>query len=76
MDNTLYHHGIDSILFHCLTHEEAKVFLNDSHEGVWVGHLFGLSIAQIVLRELYFWPSIFKDCVNVVKRCHPCQVFS
>ena len=24
----------------------------------------------------YFWLSIFKDCVDVVKRCHPCQVFA
>jgi len=23
-----------------------------------------------------FWPSIFKDCVEVVKKCHPCQVYT
>lgn len=23
-----------------------------------------------------FWPSLFKDCVEAVKRCHPCQIFT
>ena len=29
-----------------------------------------------ILRAGYFWPSIFKYCVDAVKRCHPCQVFT
>ena len=32
MDNTLYRRGVDSILHHCLTHEEAKLVLNDFHD--------------------------------------------
>jgi hypothetical protein len=24
----------------------------------------------------YFWPSIFKYCIEAVKKCHPCQVFT
>ena len=39
------------------------------------GHLSGISTAQKILRVGYFWPSIFKDCVDVVNRCHPSQVF-
>ena len=76
MDNTLYYHGVDFILCHCLTHKEAKVVLNDFHGGACGGHLFGISTAQKILRVGYFWPSIFKYCVNVVKKCHPCQVFA
>ena len=72
MDNTLYCRGVDSILQHCLTHEEAEVVLNDCHEGACGGHLFGLSTAQKILRAGYLWPLIFKDYVDAVKRCHPC----
>ena len=50
--------------------------LNYFHRGVCGGHLSGFSTAQKILRAGYFWPSIFKDCVNVVKKCHPCQVFA
>jgi hypothetical protein len=74
--DTLYHRGIDSILRCCLTHEEAKLVLNDCHKGACGGHLFGLVIAQKILRVSYFWPTIFKDCIEAVKKCHPCQVFT
>ena len=76
VDNTLYYHGVDSILFRCLTHDEAEVVLNDFHGGACGGHLSRLSTAQKILRARYFWLSIFKDCVNAVKKCHPCQVFT
>ena len=76
VDNTLYHRGVDSILRHCLTHDEAEVVLNDFHGGACGGHLSGISTAQKILRVGYFWPSIFKDCVNVVKKCHTCQMFA
>ena len=76
VDNTLYRRGVYSILRHCLTHEEAEVVLNDCHGGVCGGNLSGISTAQNILRAGYFWPSIFKYCVDAVKRCHPCQVFA
>ena len=72
MDNTLYCRGVDSILRRCLTHEEVEVVLNDCHGGACGGHLSRLSIAQKILRPGYFWSLIFKDCVDVVKRFHPC----
>ena len=46
VDDTLYHHGVDSILRGCLTHEEAKVVLNDFHGGECGGHLSGISTVQ------------------------------
>ena len=74
--DTLYNRGIDCILRHCLTHEEAEKVLNDCHSGACGGHLSGLATAQKILRAGFFWPQIFKDCMNAVKRCHPCQVFT
>ena len=54
MDNTLYLHGVDFILRHCLTHDEDEVVLNDFHGGACGGHLSGLSKTQKILREGYF----------------------
>ena len=45
VDDTVYCRGVDSILRHCLTHDEAEVVLNDFHRGECGGHLFELSTA-------------------------------
>jgi hypothetical protein len=74
--DTLYHHGIDIILRRCLIHAEAEHILNDCHLGAYGGHLSGIATTQKILCADYFWPSIFKDCIEAVKKCPPCQVFN
>eukprot|EP00253_Pinus_taeda_P022860 PITA_22860 len=34
----------------------------------------GYATAQKILRADYFWPSIFKDCILVVRSCHECHI--
>ena len=70
--DTLYRRGVDSILRQCLTHEEAEIVINDAYSRACEGHLSGLEMAQNILCVSYFRPTIFKDCVEVVKHCHPC----
>ena len=60
----------------CLTHEEDETILNDAHSGVCGGHLSGLETTQNILRVGYLWPTIFKDCVEAMKHCHPCQLYT
>ena len=72
----LYCRGIDTILRHCLTCDEAETILNDCHSGACGGHLSGLATTQNILRANYFWPSIFADCIEAVKHCRSCQLFS
>ena len=74
--DTLYRRGVYFILRRCLTHEEAEIVLNDSHSGACGGHLSGLATAQKILRAGYFLPTIFKYCVEAVKRCHLCQLYT
>jgi hypothetical protein len=76
LNYTLYRRGVDYILRRCLTHEEEVIILNDFHTGACGSHFSGLEIAQKILREGYFWPTLIKDCIESVKKCHPCQVFS
>ena len=47
-----------------------------SHSGACGGQLSRLLTTQKILRAGYFWLSLFKDCVEAVKKCHPCQIFS
>jgi hypothetical protein len=76
IDDTLYRRGVDSILHRCLNQEEVESGLNYCHSGACGGHLSGLVTAQKNLRVGYFWPYIFKDCVELVNKCHLCQVFT
>lgn len=76
IDNTLYRRGGDCILRHCLTREEAKKTLNDYHARECGGHLSGVETTQKIMPTVYFWPSISKNCVEAVKICHPCQIYS
>jgi hypothetical protein len=73
--DTLYHCGIDIILRRCLTHQEVEHMLNDCHLGACGDHLSGMATTQKNLCVDYFWPSIFKDCIEVVKKFPPYQVF-
>jgi hypothetical protein len=34
-----------------------------------------MATTQKILCAGYFWPSIFKDCIEAVKKCPPCQFF-
>ena len=76
LNDTLYHHDFDAILQRFLTHEEAETILNDFHAGACGGHLSGLATTQKILHVEYFWPSIFKDCIETVKKWSPCQMFT
>jgi hypothetical protein len=76
ISDTFYHRGIDTIFRGCLIHEEVENVLNDCHLGTCGGHLSGMATTQKILRTGYFWPSIFKDYIEAVKKCPPCQVFN
>ena len=52
--DTLYLHGVDTILRRCLTHEEAEKVLNDYHSGTCGGHLSGYATTQKILQAGYF----------------------
>jgi hypothetical protein len=50
--------------------------LNDCHTRACDGHLSRLATTQKILRVDYLWPTLIKDCIESVKKCHLCQVFS
>ena len=36
--------------------------------------MYGFATTQNILRAGYFWPSLFKDCIIAVRKCHNCQI--
>lgn len=52
-----------------------RLKVNDYHSSACGGHLSSYTTTQKILRAGYFWPSIFKDCILVVRKCHECQIY-
>jgi hypothetical protein len=50
--------------------------LNDCHTGACGSHFSRLATTQKILRASYFSPTLIKYCVELVKKCHPCHIFS
>ena len=75
VEDTLYRVGVDSIIRRWLTLEEAEKVLNDCHNGTCGDHMSRYATTQKILRAGYFWPSIFKECIVAVCKCHDCQVY-
>ena len=65
LNDTLYRHGIDSIIQRCLTHEEVEQVLNDCHSGACGGHLFGMAI---------FGPPYLKIVMRPLGNAHPTNI--
>jgi len=49
--------------------------VEDFHKGDCGGHLFWKTTANKILREGYYWPSLFSNVFKAVKNCHECQFF-
>ncbi|MCI12712.1 putative protein NYNRIN-like, partial [Trifolium medium] len=60
--------------------QQQKKLFNDAKHYFWddpflfkVGHHSGPRTAAKILQSGFFWPTLFKDCVDFVKVCDKCQ---
>eukprot|EP00253_Pinus_taeda_P027110 PITA_27110 len=61
MDNALYWKDPGGVLLNCLIEDESKEVINDFHKGDCGGHLYWKTTANKILREGYYWPTVFAD---------------
>ncbi|KAL0413602.1 UNVERIFIED_CONTAM: hypothetical protein Sradi_1561900 [Sesamum radiatum] len=71
----LYKRTIDGPLLKCLDEERAQYVLREIHEGSCGNHSGGRSLAQKIIRQGYFWPTLVKDATEFAKKCESCQRF-
>ncbi|KAK4407918.1 hypothetical protein Sango_0372800 [Sesamum angolense] len=69
----LYKRGFSQPYLKCLDPERAEYVLMEVHEGSCGNHSGGRSLIGKILRQGYFWPSIQKYAMDMVKRCQKCQ---
>ncbi|XP_022856949.1 uncharacterized protein LOC111378016 [Olea europaea var. sylvestris] len=76
IDDVLYKRSFSFPLLRCMGGEEATYILREVHEEVCGNHSRGLSLAQKILRQGYYWPTMKKDTLQFVRKCDKYQRFS
>lgn len=69
----LYKQSFSSLLFRCLAPPDADYVLCEIHEGICGNHSRELSLANKAIRVGYYWPTMLKDSMNMVRSCDKCQ---
>ncbi|KAK0596580.1 hypothetical protein LWI29_016986 [Acer saccharum] len=65
--------GFSKVLQRCVTGEETRKILKDVHGGVCGNHTGGKSLAHKVLRQGFYWPTLFAEAQRFVESCETCQ---
>ena len=60
IDGVLFRQNYDQFLLRCLEKDDAEHILRELHDGPTGNHLSRETIAHKVLREGYYWPTLFK----------------
>nr|GEV98767.1 reverse transcriptase domain-containing protein [Tanacetum cinerariifolium] len=63
----------DQIIRRCVAGKEAIDIINACHSGPTGGHYRANYTAKKVFDSGFYWPSIYKDAFELVKRCNSCQ---
>nr|XP_025678495.1 uncharacterized protein LOC112778389 [Arachis hypogaea] len=69
----LYKRGFSQPLLKCVEPGSTEYILREIHEGCCGHHVGGKTLAQKVIRAGYFWPTIIRDSMQLVKNCDKCQ---
>ena len=72
LGDTLFRKHFDGTLLRCLNSDEARMALEEVHQGICGAHSSGLMLAKKLLRKGYYWPTMEADAYHFVKRCVPC----
>nr|GFA90419.1 DNA-directed DNA polymerase [Tanacetum cinerariifolium] len=72
-DPYLFRTCADQIIRRCIADKEAIYILNACHSGPTEGHYGASYTAKKVFDSGFYWPSIYKDAFELVKRCDSCQ---
>ena len=49
--------------------------LREIHEGIYGNHSGPRSLVGKTIRAGYFWPTMQKDAIELIKKCDKCQRF-
>ena len=72
-DPILFKRCSDQVIRRCIPEEEIHDILLHCHSSLYGGHFGATRTAAKVLQSGFYWPTLFRDCHEFVKRCDRCQ---
>jgi hypothetical protein len=60
----------------CIDPQESQKIMYDFHDSLCGGNHFWRTITYKILRDGYFWPSLFSDVCSKIRACIKCHKFS
>ena len=70
---SLYKRGFFTPILKCVAGKGVDYVLREVHEGVCGNHIGARTLTGKVLRQGYYWPTILRDAIELVKKCKICQ---
>jgi hypothetical protein len=72
----LYKTSVTGLLHHCLSRDEGKELLTQTHSSVCGGRIGTRVLTAKVFKQGFFWFSIVDDASKLVTTCQACQKIS
>ena len=69
----LYKRGFSTPILKCVGKEDANYILREVHEGICGNHIGARTLTGKTLRQGYYWPTMLKDEIELVRKCKACQ---
>ncbi|KAK3033290.1 hypothetical protein RJ639_033221 [Escallonia herrerae] len=76
VEGTLYKKSFSLPYLKCLRPPESLYAPQEVHEGICGQHLGGRTLAQKILKQGYYWPTMQRDAIEFTRRCDKCQKFA
>jgi len=76
VNDVLFKQNYDSILLRYLEKPEAQKVLHELHDGPTGGHFGADTTAHKIIHAGYYWPTLFRDAHEYVRKCKNCQTAS
>ena len=73
LEHQLYKRGKDNQLRICANENEYLPILQQAHAGQAGGHFSAETTAKAIMMSGIWWPTLFGDAKEFVKRCDHCQ---
>ncbi|XP_030959341.1 uncharacterized protein LOC115981328 [Quercus lobata] len=74
-DSRLYRRTFSRPYLLCVHPRATELIPEELHEGICGSHTRGKSLSHRVMTLGYWWPSMHKEALEYVKKCHQCQRF-